>query len=62
MLTFQMVRATKQLLRNVLYAPSMNITLVSISHIAQADSTVIFLGTTYHIYNEKREQLEKVEV
>jgi len=53
---------TKQLLRDVLYAPSMNVTLVSISRIAQAGSTVIFSGTTCRIYNEKRQQLGKVEV
>lgn len=42
------------LLTNVLFAPSMGITLVSISRIAAAGSTVVFTGNICKIYNKER--------
>ena len=42
------------LLKNVLFAPSMGITLVSISCIAAAGSTVMFTGNICKIYNKER--------
>ncbi|KAF8156667.1 hypothetical protein B0H34DRAFT_847413 [Crassisporium funariophilum] len=53
---------SKVLLQNVLYAPSMGVTLVSISRIAQSGSIAVFAGDTCRIYNESREPLGKIEV
>ena len=42
------------LLTNMLFAPLMGITLVSISHIATAGSTIVFTGNICKIYNKER--------
>jgi hypothetical protein len=43
------------LLKDVLYAPKMGVTLVSISHIAGAGSTVVFTGNVCRIYTKNRD-------
>ena len=50
------------LLKDVLYTPSMGVTLVSISHIATAGSTVIFSGDNCRIFNNLKSLLGKIEM
>ena len=50
------------LLRDVLYAPKMGITLVSISRIAGAGSTVVFTGNVCRIYTKNREIIGEIKV
>ena len=50
------------LLKDVLYAPSMGVTLVSISHIATTGSTVIFSGDNCRIFNNLKSLLGKIEM
>jgi len=50
------------LLKDVLYAPSMGVTLVSISCIAAAGSTVIFSGDNCRIFNNSKSLLGKIEM
>ena len=50
------------LLKDVLYAPSMGVTLVSISHIAAAGSTVVFSGDNCRIFNNSKMLLRKIEM
>jgi len=45
-------QSTRVLLEDVLYAPSMGVTLVSISRIAASGSRVVFEGTGCKIYNK----------
>src|SRR6202522_895751 len=53
---------SKILLKDVLYAPSMAVTLVSISHIAAAGATVIFAGDTCQIYDKNRRVTGRIKV
>ena len=50
------------LLKDVLYAPSMGVTLVSISKIASAGSTVVFTGNFCRIYNKNRVMIGEIKV
>jgi len=50
------------LLKDVLYAPSMGVTLVSISRIAAAGSTVVFSGDSCRLFNASRKLVGKVEM
>jgi hypothetical protein len=47
-------KTSRVLLKDVLYAPAMGVTLVSISRIASAGSTVVFTGNTCQIYDKER--------
>ena len=49
------------LLKSVLYAPSMSITLVSISQIANAGSTVVFSRDICKIYDKNRKVIGEIE-
>ena len=50
------------LLKDVLYAPKMGITLVSISRIAKAGSTVVFTGSICRIYSKERAVIGEIKV
>ena len=50
------------LLKDVLYAPSMGVTLVSISKIAGAGSTVVFSGDFCRIFSKDRTLLGEIKV
>ena len=50
------------LLKDVLYAPKMGITLVSISRIAEAGSTVVFTGNVCRIYTKNRDVIGEIKV
>ena len=50
------------LLKDVLYAPSMGVTLISISKIAGAGSTVVFTGNFCRIYNKDRSMIGEIKV
>ena len=50
------------LLKDVLYAPKMGITLVSISRVAGAGSTVVFTGNVCRIYSKDREIIGEIKV
>ena len=50
------------LLKEVLYAPRMGITLVSISRIAGAGSTVVFTGNVCRIYSKDRNIIGEIKV
>ena len=50
------------LLKDVLYAPRMGITLVSISKIASSGSTVVFTGNACRIYSKDREIVGEIKV
>ena len=50
------------LLRDVLYASMMGVTLVSISHITEAGSTVMFSGNYCQIYNKNKEIVGQITV
>lgn len=50
------------LLTNVLFAPSMGITLVSISCVAAAGATVVFIGNVCKIYNKERDMVGVIKV
>ena len=50
------------LLKDVLYAPRMGITLVSISRIAKAGSTVVFTGSVCRIYSRDRDVIGEIRV
>lgn len=50
------------LLKDVLYAPSMGVTLVSISRIAATGSTVVFSGDNCRIFNNSKMLLRKIEM
>jgi len=52
----------KILLKDVLYAPSMGVTLVSISRITAAGSTVVFSGDNCRIFNSVKTLIGKIEV
>ena len=49
------------LLKSVLYAPSMGITLVSTSRIANAGSTVIFSGNICKIYDRNKQIISEIK-
>ena len=53
---------SKILLKDVLYAPSMGVTLVSISRIAAAGSTVVFSGDNCRIFNSAKTLIGKIEM
>ncbi len=53
---------SRVLLRDVLYAPSMGVTLVSISQIALAGYIVIFSGTTCRILNKEKVNLGRIDL
>ena len=50
------------LLKDVLYAPTMGVTLVSISRIAGTGSTVVFSGSLCRIYNKNRALVGEIKV
>ena len=50
------------LLRDVLYGPMMGVTLVSISCITEAGSTVVFSGNYCQIYNKNKEIVGQIAV
>ena len=50
------------LLKDVLYAPKMGITLVSVSRIARAGSTVVFTGNVCRIYSKDRNIVGEIKV
>ena len=50
------------LLKDVLYAPRMGITLISISRVAGAGSTVVFTGNVCRIYSKDREIIGEIKV
>ena len=50
------------LLKDVLYVPVMGITLVSISCIATARSTVVFTGTTCQIFNNEKKDIGTIQM
>jgi hypothetical protein len=50
------------LLKDVLYAPKMGVTLVSISRIAGAGSTVVFTGNVCRIYTKNRDIIGEIKV
>ena len=50
------------LLKDVLYVPQMGITLVSISRVAGAGSTVVFTGNICRIYSKDREVIGEIKV
>ena len=54
--------SSRILLKDVLYAPKMGITLVSISKIAAAGSTVVFTGNVCRIYTKDREVVGEIKV
>jgi hypothetical protein len=53
---------SKILLKDVLYAPSMAVTLVSISRVAAAGSTVIFAWDVCRIYDRERRIIGNIKV
>ena len=53
---------SKILLKDVLYAPSMAVTLVSISRVAAAGSTIVFAGDSCRIYDKERRIIGKIKV
>ncbi|KAJ3496166.1 hypothetical protein NLJ89_g10524 [Agrocybe chaxingu] len=53
---------SRVLLRDVLYAPSMGVTLISISRICLAGSSVLFSGDICRIYNSERVSIGKITV
>ena len=55
-------KPSQVLLKNVLYAPAMGITLVSISCIATARSTVVFTRTTCQIFNNKKKVIGMIQM
>jgi hypothetical protein len=55
-------KASRVLLKDVLYAPAMGVTLVSISCIASAGSTVVFTGTTCQILNNERKVIGTIQM
>ena len=50
------------LLKDVLYAPKMGITLVSISKVTASGSTVVFTGNVCRIYTKDREVIGEIKV
>ena len=50
------------LLKDVLYTPRMGITLVSISRIAKAGSTVVFTGSVCRVYSKDCEVIGEIRV
>ena len=50
------------LLKDVLYSPKMGVTLVSISRIAGAGSTVVFTGNVCRIYTKNKEVIGEIKV
>ena len=57
-----MEKTSQVLLKDVLYAPAMGITLISISRIASAGSTVVFTGNTCQIYDKERKVIGIIQV
>ena len=53
---------SRVLLQDVLYAPKMGITLVSISKVTAAGSTVVFTGNVCRIYTKDREVIGEIKV
>jgi Reverse transcriptase (RNA-dependent DNA polymerase)/gag-polypeptide of LTR copia-type len=53
---------TRIMLKDVLYAPSMALTLVSISRIAAAGYTTVFRDTSCRIYHAQREPVGEISV
>ena len=53
---------SRMLLKDVLYAPSMGVTLVSISRIAGAGSTVVFTGNVCKIYSRNKKVIGEIKV
>jgi hypothetical protein len=55
-------KASQVLLKEILYAPAMGVTLVSISCIASARSTVVSTGYTCHIFNNKKKIIGTIQM
>jgi hypothetical protein len=55
-------KASRVLLKDILYAPAMGVTLVSISCIASARSTVVFTRTTCQIFNNERKVIGMIQM
>ena len=55
-------KTSQVLLKDALYAPTMGITLISISRITSAGSTVIFTGNTCQIYDKERKVIGMIQV
>ena len=55
-------KASRVLLKDVLYVPAMGVTLVSISCIAAARSTVVFTGSTCLIFNNEKKVIGTIQV
>jgi hypothetical protein len=55
-------RSSKVLLKNVLYAKDMGVTLVSISHITVAGHKAVFDGLSLKIFNSMKKLLEEIPV
>ena len=58
----QAKQMSRVLLKTVLYAPSMGVTLVSISSIASTGSTVIFTKDICQIFNKERKMIGEIKV
>jgi hypothetical protein len=50
------------LLKNVLYAPSMGLTLIAISQVAAAGYTVVFRNEHCRIFDPKKERVGEIPV
>ena len=55
-------KTSQVLLKDVLYVPAMGITLISISRIVSAGSTVVFTGNTCQIYDKERKVIGIIQV
>jgi len=54
--------STRILLKDVLYAPKMGLTLVSISRLAAAGYAALFRGESCRIFNDRKKQLGEIPV
>ena len=55
-------KASQVYLKDILYALAMGVTLVTISCIALAGSTVVFTGNTCQIFNNKRKVIGTIQM
>ena len=55
-------KTSQVLLKDVLYAPAMGVTLVSISCIAATRSKVVFTGNICEIFNKERKVIGTIQV
>jgi len=54
--------ASRVLLKDVLFAPSMGVTLISISQITGAGSIIVFTGNICQIYNKEKQAIGEIKV